>query len=85
LNGVTYSASTGLPLVTNRFLTTTTPNGLGRTDVGFFLAGDTATFTFATAITAFAIDVNTFAKEDGSYSALLNTGDQLTSLFNESL
>jgi hypothetical protein len=81
LGGVTYSASTGSPLVTNAFLTSTTPNGLGRTDVGFFLSTDTATFVFGSAITAFAIDINTFANTGGAYRAALNTGDLVTSLF----
>lgn len=81
LNGVTYSASTGSPLVTNSYLTTTSPNGLGRTGVGFFQNTDTATFAFANAITAFAIDVNTFATTNDSYRATLNTGDEVSSLF----
>lgn len=81
LDGVTYASSAGSPLVTNSYLTSTSPNGLGRTGVGFFLNTDTATFTFATAITAFAIDINTFAVGNASYRALLNTGDIATSLF----
>ncbi len=81
LNGVTYASSTGSSLVTSSFLTSTSPNGLGRTEVGFFRTADTATFTFATAITAFAIDINTFAVEDAAYSALLNTGDVVTSIY----
>jgi PEP-CTERM motif len=81
LNGVTYGASTGSPLVTNAFLTSTNPNGEGRTGVGFFLPTDTATYTFDTSITAFAIDVNTFAATGGAYLATLNTGDLVFSLF----
>lgn len=78
---VTYSSSTGTPLITSSFLTSTTPNGLGRTGVGFFLATDTASFTFGSAITAFAIDINTFAPEAGSYSVLLNNGGVGGSIF----
>ncbi len=78
---VTYGASTGTPLVTADYLTSTGSNGLGRTGVGFFLATDTASFTFATAITAFAIDINTFATANGSYDVLLNTGDTALSIF----
>lgn len=80
LGDVTYGASTGSPLVTNTFLTSTSPNGLGRTGVGFFLRADTATFTFAAPITAFAIDINTFGNLLGDYSALLGSGDVVTSL-----
>ena len=79
---VTYSASPGSPIVTNQFLTSTPPNGLGETDLEFFPPGDTATFTFTSPITAFAIDVNTFAGTDGAYRATLSTGDIVTSLFS---
>lgn len=89
LNGVSYTSSNGDVVVTDDFLTSTNPNGIGSTgsiDVdtfgrAFFLGTDTATFTFDTAITAFAIDVNTFADTEEAYSALLNTGDIVTSLF----
>jgi hypothetical protein len=78
---VTYGSSTGTPLVTSTFLTSTSPNGLGRTGVGYFLDSDVATFTFLNPITAFGIDINTFASTDGSYDVLLNTGDQAFSIF----
>jgi hypothetical protein len=78
---LTYSASLGSPIVTNSFLTSTSPNGLGSTSAGFFFANETATFTFNAPITAFAIDVNTFANSDGAYTASLDTGDVVNSLF----
>lgn len=78
---LTYSASAGSPIVTDTFVTSTAPNGLGSTSVGFFQPTETATFSFSSAITAFAIDVNTFATADGSYSATLDIGDIVTSLF----
>jgi PEP-CTERM motif len=83
---VTYSASAGSPIVTSTFLTSTNPNGLGSTSVGFFGPGtpvttETATFAFSSAITAFAIDINTFATADGAYSATLDIGDVVTSIF----
>ena len=34
---ITFGASRGSPIVRNRFLTTTPPNGLGETDLDFFL------------------------------------------------
>ncbi len=77
---VTYSASGGTPIVTANFLTTTPPNGLGSTSIGFF-NDEIATFVFTMPITAFAIDINTFAEADGAYSATLNTGDVVLSLF----
>ncbi|PZQ57293.1 MAG: hypothetical protein DI570_20045 [Phenylobacterium zucineum] len=78
---VTYSTTGGDPLVTNTYLTSTSPNGLGATAVGFFQAGDTLTLTFSSAISAFALDINTFASADGAYSVLLNTGDTAFSIF----
>jgi hypothetical protein len=80
LDGVTYVSSAGSPVVTNQFLTSTSPNGLGRTGVGFFLSTDNATFVFDRPITAFAIDINTFANQSGDYRAVLSTGDVVSSL-----
>ena len=81
LNGVSYASSVGTPVVTNSFLTSTAPNGLGRTGLGFFATTDVVTFTFANAISAFAIDINTFATAPGSYDVVLNNGDQVFSIF----
>ena len=75
---VIYSASAGSPIVTRRFLTSTSPHGLGSTSIGgldFFLFTETAGFSFTSAITAFAIDINTFATLPGSYTATLGIGD----------
>ena len=54
---------------------------MGSTSVGFFLQEETATFLFSSAITAFAIDINTFAPANGAYQATLNTGDVVNSIF----
>jgi len=78
---ITYDASMGDVIVTNSFLVTTTPNGIGSTSAGFFLPNETVSFLFSTPISAFAIDVNTFANTDGAYQIALNTGDVVTSLF----
>lgn len=78
---ISYASSTGTPLITNDYLTTTAPNGLGRSGVGFFLGSDSATFTFLNPITAFAIDINTFATTAGSYDVVLDTGDDAFSIF----
>jgi hypothetical protein len=81
-DGVTYSASAGSVLVTNSFLTSTFPNGVGSTSIGFFLPTETATFSFDEPITAFAIDINTFANSNGAYFAVLDTGDFVSSIFD---
>jgi hypothetical protein len=84
LNGVTYGASIGSPAITGNFLTTTPLNGLGSTSQAsiFFADNETATFTFASPITAFAIDVNTFAPTAGDYTATLNLGNIISSKFD---
>ena len=79
--GVTYSASAGSVFVTANFLTSTFPNGVGSTSIGFFLPTETATFSFDEPITAFAIDINTFANLNGAYFAVLDTGDFVSSIF----
>lgn len=78
---VTYGASGGDVIVTDTFLTTTVPNGIGSTSAGFFTPTESAIFTFSSAITAFAIDINTFASTDGAYSALLDTSESVLSIF----
>ena len=80
--GVTYSASGGTPVVTATFGTTTSPNGLGSTSLGFFGGTETASFLFPTPITAFAIDINTFDAISGGYSATLGIGDIALSVFD---
>ena len=82
VNGVTYDASGGDALVTSMFLTTSGSKGLGSTSLGFFGSTESALLTFAAPITAFGIDVNTFANTEGAYRATLNTGDSALSAFD---
>jgi len=83
-NGVTYNSSgAGSAVVTNAFLTTTSPNGLGDTANGNFFGGaQSITFSFAGPIAAFGIDINTFATTAGAYRATTNAGDVIDSAFN---
>ena len=74
VNGVTYTPSGGTAVVTSSFLTTTSPNGLGSTSNGFFGPAETLTLMFASPITAFALDINTFATNSGDYQAAVNDG-----------
>src|ERR1700734_1405924 len=64
------------PQIVPRALTTDTtlPNGLGSTSFGFFGPNETLTITFSSAITAFALDINTFATNSGDYAATVNDG-----------
>lgn len=78
---ITYSTTGGDPLVTSSFLTSTSPNGLGATNIGFLGALDTLTLSFASPIGAFGMDINTFATGGGAYRAVLNTGDDAFSIF----
>jgi hypothetical protein len=79
LTGITFSASLGNPVVTNNFVATTPPNGLGSTSFGYFASTESATISFATPITAFAIDINTFALTSGDYLADLDVGSTVPS------
>jgi len=79
VNGVSFSASQGSDVVTSDFLATTPPNGLGSTPSGFFASTESATISFASPITAFAIDINTFAPTSGDYIAALDIGSSVTS------
>lgn len=84
--GITYQASSGTAIVTDEFLNTSGPNGLGNTanggDLSFFGADQSMTFSFGSPIRAFAIDINTFATAPGSYTASTNAGEIVNSLFD---
>jgi hypothetical protein len=82
VDGITYNSSTGDAVVTNNFLVSTSPNGLGRTPNQFFAATDTITFGFTTPITVFGIDINTFDPNIGAYRVLTNLGDIALSSFD---
>jgi len=82
VNGVTYDASIGDPVVTNAFLPSTAPNELGSTPAQFFPANESMTFSFASPVSAFGIDFNTFATANGSYSATTNLGEVVGSFLN---
>lgn len=87
-SGVAFAAAEGTVIVTNQFLTSTNPNGIGSTATEasnngdrFFTETNSVTITFANPITAFAIDINTFATVGGAYRAILNTGNAVDSIF----
>ena len=83
LNGITYNASgPGEAIVTNAFLPSTFPNGLGSTPLEFFDGTQPMTFTFAMPIFAFGIDINTSATVFGAYQAVTNLGEVVFSSFN---
>lgn len=81
LNGITYNSSAGNALVTNVFLESSTPNGLGDNTVGFFQANDSITFSFG-ASRIFGIDINTFALNAGAYTATTSNGDVALSVYD---
>lgn len=82
LNGITYNTNSTATLVTSSFITSTAPNGIGETNAGFFLPGDTITFSFAQPLSAFGIDINTYATNTGDYTATLSNGDIANSFFD---
>jgi hypothetical protein len=82
LDGITYTTNDGISMVTNVYLSLSPPNTLGENVNGFFLATDTMTFTFPTAITAFGVSFNTFATAMGAYTATDSNGDVIQSVFD---
>ena len=82
VNGITYNSSFGDAMVTNVFAATTDPNTLGQSADGFFFPQDTMTFTFSSPLSAFGIDINTFATDNGAYTATTNNGDVISSFFD---
>lgn len=81
-NGIDYSTTGGDALVTSFFNTTTSPNGLGATNQGFFQTSDTLTITFSQPIIAFGIDINTFISIDGGYVVTTSAGESFASFFD---
>lgn len=79
-SSVTISASQGAVVVTSLFLTTSGTKGLGWGDREYFSSAQSVTFNFTIAISAFAIDINTYATERGAFVARfdpeLDTGPQ---------
>lgn len=82
VNGVTYNSSAGVAIVEAQFLNPTPPHGLGRTPNDFFFATDTITFSFATPINTFGIDINTFDASFGGYAATTNVGEVFVSVYD---
>jgi uncharacterized protein (TIGR03437 family) len=74
VSGVTYTPDVAAAQVTNRYLTTTYPNGLGSAETSFFSTSNAITISFSSPITAFAMDINTYATGDGAYIATLDNG-----------
>jgi hypothetical protein len=82
VNGITYNSSAGNAFVTNLFLSSTTPNGLGDTAAGFFNILDSIIFGFSQPLFAFGIDLNTFAATPAAYTATTSNGDVALSVFD---
>jgi hypothetical protein len=82
IDNITYNSSNGDAVVTSAFLASSAPNGLGATPQQFFLGGNSITFGFGVPLDAFAIDINTFALNDGAYTATTNTGEVVSSFFD---
>lgn len=81
-NAITYATTAADAQVASGFVNTTAPNVLGSTFGGFFDAGNNPTFTFSVALSAFGIDINTFATAAGAYTGTTNDGDVALSVFD---
>jgi hypothetical protein len=80
--GITYTSSVENAVVTSTFLTTSGLNGLGRTSSEFFDVGNQITFAFDTPLDSFGIDINTFARNTGAYTATTSAGEVVTSFLD---
>ena len=78
LNGINYGFS-GIGIVTANYFNTTNPNSLGLTQIGqsidYFTSADQGFFQFVGGISAFGIDINTYATAGGSYQIETNFGE----------
>lgn len=81
-NGIEYDASNGNAIVTPFSATTTPPNGLGRSGLFYFNAGESITFTYDAPMFGFGIDISTIELNDGSFSATTDVGDVVLSVFD---
>jgi len=82
LNGITYQTnSSNSALVTSAWLSSSAPNGLGETGDTYFTS-DSITFTFSQPLSAFAIDINTYATNHGDITATLGNGSVIDSTFD---
>ena len=82
VTGITYDSSAGDTQVTSTFLYSTLPNTLGLAPDGFFIPGDTITFTFDAPVLAFGIDISTGSLQDGAYTATTNLGEVAASVYD---
>lgn len=82
-NGITYTTSGAADaMVTTLFAESSPPNALGTTNLGFFGPNDSIVFGFSSPLTAFGIDINTFASLSGAYTASTGGGFIILSVFD---
>ncbi len=81
-NGVTYTSSTGNPLITSGFTPLSPPNTLGEDVNGYFAGSDTITFTFPNPVTAFGVSINTTDNGTGVFTATDDLGNVVGSSFD---
>jgi hypothetical protein len=76
------TSGTGTLVITHKFYASTGTGSLGAGSIEYFLPAEVLTFTFDSEITAFAIDINTFATTDGAFVATLDNGESYSSVFS---
>ena len=84
LNGITYTMNDNLNVVVTGgvWLSSSGANGIGNSNLTYFSSPDALTFTFSQPLTAFAIDINTYASNTGAYTATLNNGPVIGSVYD---
>lgn len=77
-----FSSTAGKVVVTHKFRASTGVGSLGGGALEYFLPHQTLTITFATAITAFGIDINSWSTLANSFVGTTNTGESYGSVFS---
>ena len=78
---LSFSSTAGKVVVTHKFRASTGVGSLGGGVLEYFLPHQTLTITFATAITAFGIDINSWATLANAFVGTTNTGESYGSVF----
>lgn len=79
---LSFSSTAGKVVVTHKFRASTGVGSLGGGALEYFLPHQTLTITFATAITAFGIDINSWATLANAFVGTTNTGESFGSVYS---
>ncbi len=79
---LSFTSTAGKVVVTHKFRASTGVGSLGGGSLEYFLPHQTLTITFATAITAFGIDINSWATVANAFIGTTDTGESVGSVYS---